>query len=393
MSHAYRARMNVAAESSAPQRLKLHDFISKQKTTKRGSSKAAACSDLWKRPEFKSAQCASSDEIMKTVHQYARSLPRDASSDMLPQVVEMEATPPAPRLPPSGVPTSVDELLNTNLCSVSSHQPKLAKQPLATTTTTQPQTANLVPNLAPIVTQNPIPNLPSNRTLPSLISSLTPTPGLLDLLRPLQGRIAPATFAPTTVSTPAPVVSASAASMLVTQQAAEKAASVTKPPVVSHAKLPSQSQAVTTTAVVVVSPISGNTGGRAIVNVPRESWATATPPLRHPPAAGSYLSTSPNMQALPVLQRPPVISPQQASVPSSLPKLNPLTPPKLLASTAQSGKTQVMSMPQLHKLSATVTKTSAASQQSTPTNHPVTFASSEKDGSINTKESSGTSKP
>ena len=146
MSHAYRARMNVAAESSAPQRLKLHDFISKQKTTKRGSSKAAACSDLWKRPEFKSAQCASSDEvlikhyslvllierryapqIMKTVHQYARSLPRDASSDMLPQVVEMEATPPAPRLPPSGYIVMIQAfwccyLLDSVLFTGSPHQ-------------------------------------------------------------------------------------------------------------------------------------------------------------------------------------------------------------------------------------------------------------------------------
>lgn len=52
-----------------------------------------------------------------------------------------------------------------------------------------------------------------------------------------------------------------------TQQAAEKATSVTKPPVVGQAKLPSPSQAGMTTAVVVVSPISGNTGGRAIVNV------------------------------------------------------------------------------------------------------------------------------
>lgn len=83
MSHAYRARMNVTAESSAPQRLKLHDFISKRKTP-RGSSKAAAvrilsafltvfvqslvvfmqCIDFWKRPEFKATQYTSSDEVV-----------------------------------------------------------------------------------------------------------------------------------------------------------------------------------------------------------------------------------------------------------------------------------------------------------------------------------------
>ena len=32
MSHAYRARINMRAESDAPERLKLHDFISKRKT-------------------------------------------------------------------------------------------------------------------------------------------------------------------------------------------------------------------------------------------------------------------------------------------------------------------------------------------------------------------------
>lgn len=48
----------------------------------------------------------------------------------------------------------------------------------------------------------------------------------------------------------------------------------------------------------------------------RESWTTTTtPPLRRPPAAGSYfLSTTSNVQVLPVLQRPPVISPQQVAL-------------------------------------------------------------------------------
>ena len=40
MSHAYRARMNIRSESNAPERLKLHDFISKRKVP--GESQKAA---------------------------------------------------------------------------------------------------------------------------------------------------------------------------------------------------------------------------------------------------------------------------------------------------------------------------------------------------------------